>query len=84
MRDAINKNIDKDEMLACMATAFSEGWEKVKLYFMIGFPDETEEDILAIPELVKEILRTGREFLPDRKAGRIGINPVSYTHLTAP
>lgn len=74
MRDAINKNIDKDEMLACMATAFSEGWEKVKLYFMIGFPDETEEDILAIPELVKEILRMGRELLPGRKAGRIGIN----------
>ncbi len=74
MRDAINKNIDKNEMLECMATAFREGWEKVKLYFMIGFPDETYEDILAIPELVKEILKMGRELLPGRKVGRIGIN----------
>lgn len=74
MRDAINKNIDKEEMLKCMTTAFSEGWEKVKLYFMIGFPGESDEDIYAIPELVREILRIGRGLLPGRKAGRIGIN----------
>jgi radical SAM family uncharacterized protein len=74
MRDAINKNIDKNEMLKCMATAFGEGWEKVKLYFMIGFPGERDEDILAIPELVREILKMGKELLPGRKAGRIKIN----------
>ncbi len=74
MRDAINKNIAKDEMLECMAMAFKEGWEKVKLYFMIGFPGETDEDILAIPELVKEILRMLKDLLPARKAGRVKIN----------
>lgn len=74
MRDAINKNIDKEEMLDCMAMAFKEGWEKIKLYFMIGFPGETEDDILAIPELVKEILKALKSLHPGSKTGRLKIN----------
>lgn len=51
LRDAINKNVLQDELLNTCRVAFSGGWNRVKLYFMIGLPTEAEEDVLAIPEL---------------------------------
>jgi len=74
MRDSINKNIKEDELLECIKIAFQEGWEKIKLYFMIGLPGETEDDFLKIPELVKRILVMGKEILPKNKLRRICIN----------
>ncbi|MEI3424632.1 MAG: radical SAM protein [Christensenellales bacterium] len=50
LRDAINKGVSEDDLLRAVGDAFSSGWNGVKLYFMIGLPTETEEDILGHSE----------------------------------
>ncbi len=74
MRDIINKNITEEEVMDCIRTAFSSGWEKVKLYFMIGFPGESQKDVLAIAHLVERIAGTARVNMPPRKRRRLNIN----------
>ena len=55
MRDVINKNITEEDILGSVKSAFDLGWSTVKLYFMIGLPSETEEDIIGIKDLAYEI-----------------------------
>ena len=69
LRDAINKNVTEEEILETCATAFSGGWNSVKLYFMLGLPTETDEDVLGIAELVGKIIRTWKEFAANKKRG---------------
>ncbi|OON99633.1 MAG: B12-binding domain-containing radical SAM protein [Epulopiscium sp. Nele67-Bin004] len=57
MRDVINKNITEEEILNGCNLAFRGGWSRVKLYFMLGLPTETEEDIYGIANLAEEIAR---------------------------
>ena len=56
LRDAINKNLTEDEILGTAAKAFAGGWTSVKLYFMMGLPTETMEDIVGINELGQKIV----------------------------
>ncbi len=56
LRDVINKNITEEEVLRTAAQAFSGGWTAVKLYFMIGLPTETEEDIRGIANLAQVVV----------------------------
>ncbi len=56
LRDVINKNITEDEMLSTARQAFSGGWTAVKLYFMIGLPTETDEDIQGIADLAQAVV----------------------------
>lgn len=58
MRDVINKNVREEELLATCATAFEGGWTTVKLYFMIGLPTETMEDVEAIAKLGQAVVDT--------------------------
>lgn len=58
MRDVINKNVTEDELLHTVNIAFTEGWTRIKLYFMIGLPTENIEDVLAILELGKKVVDT--------------------------
>ena len=69
LRDAINKNVTEQEILDTCATAFSGGWSSVKLYFMLGLPTETDEDVLGIAELVDKIIFTWRQNATNRKRG---------------
>lgn len=69
LRDAINKNVTESEILETCATAFEGGWSSVKLYFMLGLPTETDEDVLGIAELVYKIYQTWREKATNRKRG---------------
>lgn len=55
MRDIINKNIDENDIMTTLKGAFLSGYHKIKLYFMIGLPHETDDDIRAIGELVQKI-----------------------------
>jgi radical SAM family uncharacterized protein len=55
LRDVINKNITAEDILETVRDAFNLGWRVIKLYFMIGLPTETEADIAAIVELVREL-----------------------------
>ncbi|MDR1564465.1 MAG: TIGR03960 family B12-binding radical SAM protein [Oscillospiraceae bacterium] len=56
LRDAINKNVSEEELVKTCTTAFSGGWQGVKLYFMIGLPTETTEDVAGIAELGQKIV----------------------------
>lgn len=56
LRDVINKNITENEVLSTAKQAFSGGWTAVKLYFMIGLPTETEEDIQGIADLAQAVV----------------------------
>ncbi len=58
MRDVINKNVTEEELLHTVDVAFSEGWNRIKLYFMIGLPTETMEDVLAILKLGQKVVDT--------------------------
>jgi len=55
LRDSLNKRLDITKLYDCAAQAAKNGWRRVKLYFMIGLPGETEEDLSQIKELVKNI-----------------------------
>ena len=73
LRDAINKNVTEEEILQTCATAFSGGWNSVKLYFMLGLPTETDEDVAAIAELVNKIVYCWRQSATNKKR-RLSIN----------
>ncbi len=57
LRDVINKGVNEDDLLRAVGDAFQSGWHGVKLYFMIGLPTETDEDILGIAELARKVSR---------------------------
>ena len=69
LRDVINKNLTEDEILNTCANAFSGGWNNVKLYFMLGLPTETDEDVLGIAELVYKVIQTWKEHASNKKRG---------------
>ena len=60
LRDVINKGISEDMIIKCLNEVFSRGWERVKLYFMMGLPTETDEDLDAIAEISYRTLKLGR------------------------
>ncbi|MBA2715730.1 MAG: TIGR03960 family B12-binding radical SAM protein [Propionibacteriales bacterium] len=61
LRKVINKMVSEDDLIRTVAAAYSAGWRQVKLYFMCGLPTETDEDVLAIADLAKRVIATGRE-----------------------
>ncbi|HEY6740578.1 MAG TPA: TIGR03960 family B12-binding radical SAM protein [Actinopolymorphaceae bacterium] len=61
MRKVINKMVTEEDLIRTVATAYSNGWRQVKLYFMCGLPTETDEDVLAIADLARKVIATGRE-----------------------
>ncbi len=69
LRDVINKNLTEDEILTTCANAFQGGWNNVKLYFMLGLPTETDEDVLGIAELVYKIIKTWQANASNKKRG---------------
>ena len=69
LRDVINKNLTEDEILTTCRNAFSGGWNNVKLYFMLGLPTETDEDVLGIADLVYKIILAWKECAVNKKRG---------------
>lgn len=69
LRDVINKNLTEDEILATCTNAFAGGWNNVKLYFMLGLPTETDEDVLGIAELVYKIILAWKKNAINKKRG---------------
>src|SRR5919206_78773 len=60
MRQVISKLIREEDLYGAVESAFSQGWRRVKLYFLIGLPTETDEDVLGIATLVRNCLKIGR------------------------
>jgi radical SAM family uncharacterized protein/radical SAM-linked protein len=60
MRDVINKNITEQDVMNSCTVAFEEGWSAMKMYFMIGLPTETDEDVQGIAELGRKVRELGK------------------------
>ena len=74
MRNVINKGLTVEDILGGSKEAFLGGWNKVKLYFMLGLPTETEEDMRAIPELANQIAALYYETIPkEERTGKCQI-----------
>ncbi len=69
LRDAINKNVTEEDLLASCRTAFEGGWSSVKLYFMLGLPTETDEDVLGIADLANKVYWTWKSYSTNRSRG---------------
>jgi len=79
LRDVINKNLTEEDMLNACALAFEGGWNNIKLYFMLGLPTETDEDILGIADLAEKVYFKWREVTPDRSRGvRVTVSASSF------
>jgi radical SAM family uncharacterized protein len=71
LRRVINKGVTANDLLNASETAFKAGWQKLKLYFMIGLPTETEEDLAGIVEMVEAVYKIGKRIHPRTSALRI-------------
>ncbi|MHB8924664.1 MAG: TIGR03960 family B12-binding radical SAM protein [Coriobacteriia bacterium] len=80
LRDVINKNVSEEDLIATIGKAFGAGWRRVKLYFMIGLPTETDEDLAGIGELVSRVFQTARENTPPAERGglRVAVSVATF------
>ncbi|MCD7857793.1 MAG: TIGR03960 family B12-binding radical SAM protein [Clostridiales bacterium] len=69
LRDAINKNVTEDDLLQSCRTVFEGGCSAVKLYFMLGLPTETDEDVAGIAALADKVYQSWRTYTPNRSKG---------------
>lgn len=82
LRDVINKNVQEEDLYSSIRAAFQAGWRKIKLYFMIGLPTETDEDVEEIIKLVNKVDRMGREIMGKKININISVSafvPKSHT-----
>ncbi len=75
LRDVINKNITEDEIIHTVQNAFDLGWQVIKLYFMIGLPTETDEDLDALVALVKKLRKIKG---PGGRRGKINVSAATF------
>jgi radical SAM superfamily enzyme YgiQ (UPF0313 family) len=74
MRNVINKGLTKETILSGAMEAFQGGWNKVKLYFMLGLPFETDDDVKGIAELANDVAAAYYTIPKDQRNGRVTIN----------
>ena len=85
LRNVINKGIEEEDVISAATEAFEAGWRKVKLYFMIGLPTETEEDLQGIVDLAKKIADLGDEIrLNSDYKRRVSVNVSVSTFVPKP
>jgi len=73
LRDALRKQVTEEDLFQAARAAFEAGWHGIKLYFMIGLPGETAEDVEAIAEVVLRLRQMGREIMGRDRRGRLRI-----------
>lgn len=83
LRDVINKNVTEDEVMRTCAIAFAGGYTNVKLYFMLGLPTETDEDIIGIADLAQKVVNLFYE-LPERPKGKVQVSISTATFVPKP
>ena len=84
MRDVINKGLTEEDILRGSHEAFLGGWNKVKLYFMLGLPTETDEDILGIGDIANKVAVEYFETMPKEKRNGRTIDIVASTSFFVP
>ena len=60
MRKVINQQVTEEDLIRTVSAAYGAGWRQVKLYFMVGLPTETDEDVMQVAELTREVIKAGR------------------------
>ncbi|MBE6850527.1 MAG: TIGR03960 family B12-binding radical SAM protein [Ruminococcus sp.] len=83
LRDVINKNVTEDEVMRTCAIAFAGGYTNVKLYFMLGLPTETDEDIIGIADLAQKVVNLFYE-TPNRAKGKVQVSISTATFVPKP
>ncbi|HPT87640.1 MAG TPA: TIGR03960 family B12-binding radical SAM protein [Bacillota bacterium] len=78
MRRVINKGVTEEDLMAASEAAFRSGWQKLKLYFMLGLPTETEEDLEGIVRLARKVEQLGRQVYPKTNALRITVSVSTF------
>lgn len=74
MRNVINKGLTEEDILEGAKEAFEGGWNKVKLYFMLGLPTETDEDVLGIPDIAEKMAELYYDTVPkEKRMGKVQI-----------
>jgi radical SAM family uncharacterized protein len=71
LRDVINKNVTEDDFFASVEAAYGAGWRRSKLYFMIGLPTETDEDVSAIADLVNRAFTLAKDSVPEKQRAQV-------------
>ena len=74
LRDVINKNVTEEDLFGAIDAAFAAGWRRCKLYFMIGLPTETDDDVKGIARLVQQAYDHARAVVPKEQKGSIQIS----------
>ena len=74
LRDVINKNVTDEDLERAACNAFEHGWRRMKLYYMMGLPTETDEDIVAITAAARRVLEIGREVCGRPRKGKGGVS----------
>jgi len=78
LRDVINKKVTEKELMETVESAFRAGWRKIKLYFMIGLPTESEKDLKGIVRMVRRVLNRGRDIRRAEEGSEKG-RPIQIT-----
>ncbi len=84
MRDVVNKNVTEEQLMETAERVFSRNWSSMKLYFMIGLPTETEEDVREIVRVGQRAREVGRRVKRDRGAGPPTVTVSVSTHVPKP
>lgn len=84
MRDVINKGISYEDIMNGSGMCFAAGWNKVKLYFMLGLPGETDEDVKAIADLANDVAANYFEVVPKEERKGIRVMVTSSTSFFIP
>lgn len=84
LRDVINKNVTEEDLFRACCDAFSAGWTSVKLYFMLGLPTETDEDILGIAALCRQVSRLFYELPRERRGKGLRLSASASTFVPKP
>lgn len=71
LRDVINKNVTEDDLFAAIDAAFAAGWRRCKLYFMVGLPTETDDDIKGIASLAQRAYDRAKAAVPPEQRGSV-------------
>lgn len=74
LRDVINKGVTEDDLFCAVDAAFAAGWRRCKLYFMIGLPTETDEDIKGIASLAQRAYDRAKAAVPENQRGNVRVS----------
>ena len=84
MRDVINKGITEEQIFAAVENAFSAGWRRCKLYFMIGLPGETDDDVAAIGDLCRRLYAAAKDAVPNDQRGNVRMSASASLFIPKP